>query len=115
MNAEVEDRPETGWWSLGWGWLWWLGILLLLYVLSTGPLLRMMRSKRIKAGSRAERIVATVYWPFDWAVKTKTLGKPLGMYWHLWAPELYDSHGDRKQNPTGVRGSAVAGIRSRSQ
>ena len=26
----------------------------------------------------------------------RNLGKPLGMYWHLWAPELYDRQGNRK-------------------
>jgi len=98
MSSDVADGPETGARSAGWGWgwVWWPAVILMLYVLSTGPVLVLVHKKLIRMGGRGERVIEVVYWPIDWADRTRTLGKPLRLYWHLWVPEMYDSQGKMK-------------------
>ena len=51
-------------------------------------------SKIIRDGSALDRVLEIVYWPVEWACDNTPLEKPLGFYWHLWAPRLYDSKGN---------------------
>ena len=96
MSDPVEDAQDANSRRAVWSWLLWLSVALIVYVLSTGPILRLMRTNRIPTGSLGIKVVDVVYRPFDWAEKWPGLARPLGMYWHLWAPELYDSRGKQK-------------------
>ena len=96
MNGESKDGPERSSRGAGWVWLCWVGAILLLYVLSTGPVVLLYDKKLIQPGSPGLRAVQIVYWPLDWVCGETPLRKPLGMYWHFWAPQWFDRQG----NPT---------------
>lgn len=93
MSSETEQGPERssphGWW----GGLYWPGVILLAYVLSTGPVVMMADKRVVTPGSPAGQFIGVLYLPVRFALKTP-LRKPLGMYWHLWAPGSYDSKGN---------------------
>ena len=99
MNSETEDGPETSSRSTVWDWVLWPGVLLVLYVLSSGPVVMMANNKLIFDGGPADRILLIVYWPVEWACQKTPFHKPLGMYWHLWAPEWYDRKGNISEEP----------------
>jgi hypothetical protein len=96
MSGETDNGQKESSRSSVWNWLLGLGVALVVYVLSTGPVLLLMRTGRTTAGSPGARLIQIVYHPFDWAIRVPMLDRPLGMYWHLWAPELYDGHGKRR-------------------
>ena len=56
-------------------------IVLLLYVLSIGPVAMMQSNGTI---SLKNQFVKTLYTPLGWAYYKTPLHKPLGMYMHLW-------------------------------
>ena len=90
MSELAERTPESKE-SRGWGsYAVWAFVIFMLYVLSTGPILALNQHKPMNSK------LMVVYAPFDWACNQKLLRKPLGVYWHLWAPKLYDKKGDRK-------------------
>ena len=95
MDDEADNEPKPSSRGMSWGWLWWLGLALVLYILSTGPIIMMIDRKIILPSSAAMQVIDIVYRPIDWATQTPVLAKPLGRYWHLWAPTLYDSKGKR--------------------
>jgi hypothetical protein len=94
MNGEIEDGPERSARGAVWVWLCWLGAILVLYVLSTGPVAMMAGKKPTGRGGPVWWAIGIVYQPVSWAAEKTPLGKPLGIYWHLWAPEWYDSEGN---------------------
>jgi hypothetical protein len=96
MNGEIQDGPETSSRGVGWGWVFWPGVLLLLYVLSTGPVWVVYDKWlfRHPGSPLVWRFLGFVYLPVRWAYQVTPLHKPLGVYWHLWVPEWYDSKGD---------------------
>lgn len=70
----------------------WLGAILITYVLSSGPAMLMLEKGMINYNSRS---VAGLYFvPFRWAYEDTPLKRPLGMYWHLWAPQMWDRQGE---------------------
>lgn len=95
MDKDAQDTPARGSEGLRWGWIWWPGLLLALYVLSTGPIIMMVERRTISPPSATIHVVEIVYSPIDWATHLPVLQKPLGIYWHVWAPKLYDSKGKR--------------------
>jgi hypothetical protein len=80
---------------MGWGWSIWSGVVLVVYILSTGPIIMMIDKKIIRQSNVVIKVIDTIYRPIDWATETPVLAKPLIEYWHLWAPKLYDSNGKR--------------------
>jgi hypothetical protein len=99
MNGESKDGPERSSRGAGWVWLCWVGAILLLYVLSTGPAMRMEQKEHafMPYGSRAYRAFYTYYWgPVHWVSENTPLQKPLIMYWHLWAPDRFDNRRNGK-------------------
>ena len=96
MNGEAQDEPEKSSRGAVWVWLCWLAGIVVLYVLSTGPVVMMEGRKFIAEGSPTERGLIIFYAPVRWAQDETLLSKPLGWYWHLWAAALFDSHGDPK-------------------
>ena len=73
--------------------VWGVG-LVVLYLLSMGPV-DWMGAKGM-LGPTAYRILYYVYQPWEWAYLRTPLHKPLGMYMHLWSPELYERTGSQK-------------------
>jgi len=71
--------------------LWPLGIVIL-YVLSYGPIVRMQEKGLF---SIKNRLVRNFYAPLWWAYGTKTFHKPLGMYLHLWDPDFFDDKNEK--------------------
>jgi hypothetical protein len=96
MNGEIEDGPETSSRGAGWGWVLWPAVVLLLYVLSIGPVLMMDDKNLIPNGSPAGRVLQIVYSPLEWAHENTPLRKPLEMYVHLWVPSLFNRKGNPK-------------------
>lgn len=91
MNVEAQDEHERSSRGVGWEWLCWLGVLLLLYVLSSGPVVMVVTKNH---GGPVWWVIGIIYQPLRWAAEKTPLAKPLGMYWHLWAPEWYDGQGN---------------------
>jgi hypothetical protein len=98
MNGETQDGPERNSRGAVWVWLCWLAGILVLYVLSSGPVWMMVDKKLLHFGTLGWRAVQVVYWPLGWAGDRTLLRKPLEMYWHLWAPGVFDSKGNMKSH-----------------
>jgi hypothetical protein len=94
MNGETQGELENRSRGAVWAWFAWLGGILFLYFLRTGPVVMMEGRKIIREGSPTERFCIIVHAPVRWAQDETLLSKPLGLYWHLWAPNLFNSHGD---------------------
>ena len=93
MNGELQDGQERASRDVVWEWLCWLGVILFLYVLSSGPVVLMACKRPTGRGGPAWRVIGIVFQPVRWAAEKTPLAKPLGVYWHLWAPEWYDRDG----------------------
>ena len=96
MNDQIEDGLATSSRSRRWRWVFWLGAVLVLYVLSTGPVAMMLDKKFILEGSPTYRVLHIFYTPVEWAYQKTPLHRPLGIYWYLWAPGLFNSDGNWK-------------------
>src|ERR1700722_5006984 len=91
MNKQVgTTTPIKESRSFNWrGVLFWPFLILLLYALSSGPVLMLME-KRHLAGNQ---FLNSFYMPLDWAYQKTFFHKPLGMYLHLWT-DVYDKNGE---------------------
>jgi len=69
----------------------WPVMILLLYVLSNGPIQLMREKGSIQADNK---LVLDFYRPLDWAHDYTSLHRLLGMYFHWWVPDWYDKDGD---------------------
>ena len=94
MNGEIEDGPETSSRGVVSVLLCWVAGILVFYILSTGPYVMMWDKKLILPGGRGQQVMDIVYRPVDWACDVPLLRKPLRVYWHLWAPRVYDAEGN---------------------
>ncbi len=82
-----EERHSINWGAL----ILWPVVILLLYVLSGGPVMMMRDQGRIRWDNQ---VVWSFYRPLTWAYNKTSLHKPLGMYFHLWDSNDYDKNGD---------------------
>jgi hypothetical protein len=96
MNGEPQDGMERSFRSAGWGWILWSGLVLVSYVLSTGPITMLEERKLIYSNTPPHRLLTILYGPVGWAYCETPLHKPLGMYWHLWTPNAIDINGNIK-------------------
>ena len=96
MNGETRDGPETSPPDLGWGWVFWPGVLLLLYVFSIGPVAMLENRNLISSSTPGYQALEAFYWPARWALEKTPLRKPLVMYLSLWVPEWYGGNGKYK-------------------
>jgi len=93
----MEEKPQTTTpiadkHSINWGALiLWPFVILILYALSAGPVMKMMQNRRI---SFDNEFVWKFYAPLDWAYMNTPLRKPLGMYLHLWDSWHFDKNGE---------------------
>ena len=86
-TTPIEEQHSFSWK----GFIVWPLVILMFYVLSSGPILMMMQRQQI---STQNVFVVEVYWPLLYAYKDTQLHKPLGMYFHVWAPKVFDKGGD---------------------
>jgi hypothetical protein len=94
VKAEAQEGQERSSRGLLGIWLCWLGAAVILYVLSSGPFWLMADKKIIRMGTPAWRAAQIVYYPLDWVYAYSLLHKPIGMYWHFWAPGRFDAKGN---------------------
>jgi hypothetical protein len=91
--------------SIPWtGFIVWPLVILLLYALSFGPVMRfgsMMlllttrnNQSYIHTSPQRDRFLGKFYAPLGWAYNETPLHKPLGMYMHLWSPTAFNKNGD---------------------
>ena len=98
MNGEARDESEGSSRGAVWVWLCWLGGILVLYILSVGPVMLMQEKKLLRFGTSEWRVVQVVYWPVELACEEDSFfRKPFFMYLHLWAPGRFDSKGNIKR------------------
>ena len=71
-----------------WGIVYWPVSFVVLYVLSTGPMMLAVT----KGWASKNALVA--YFPLDETIRNTWLERPMRMYLHFWVPGMYDSHGD---------------------
>lgn len=90
MGAQLEAKAENPARSTGWTWVVWTGVVLLGYVLSSGPAIRMCFHG---SPSPVSRFLDVLYTPLGWAYERTALRQPLGIYWHLWDPNRFDKDG----------------------
>ena len=91
---ETDNKKSRG---LG-SYLVWAFVVVMVYVLSSGPALRY---EVHHFGTRRQRTLESIYGPLRKVYFNTPLWKPLGMYWHRWVPEMYFSNG--AQHPYGLR------------
>jgi hypothetical protein len=96
MKAKAQEGQATSYVGMLGVWLCYLGVAVMLYILSLGPVMMMVQNKSISPGSSTFEVLDTFYHPLEWTVnKIPPLEHTIGMYLHLWAPKLFDRKGDR--------------------
>jgi hypothetical protein len=71
-------------------------MVLVLYVLSAGPVFLMVHKGSISPGNG---FVYGLYAPFGWVYANTPLQKPLGVYMHLWVPDWFEGNGEMNEGP----------------
>src|SRR5689334_3843887 len=66
--------------------------ILMLYALSFGPV-QLIKSKGMYSPA-TKKFINHLYSPLAWAYNNSVLHKPLGMYLHVWCPDIYDRNGE---------------------
>ena len=79
------------------GYFVWPFVIVVLYFLSAGPLATMLWKRPLSKS--AFRFIGGFYTPWRLVYLHTPLHKPLGMYMHLWNPQMYDSAGDVNPKP----------------
>jgi hypothetical protein len=80
--------------------IFWAFAILLLYVLSFGPVVRMWDSTPF---NEPNPLIYGFYTPLIWIYDHTAFHKPFGMYLHLWDPVMYDKNGNgRMAQSTGA-------------
>jgi hypothetical protein len=99
IAAPGEDKHSINWGAF----IFWPFVILILYVLTFGPVMRfgsvlmvvVARNKgSIYISDPRNRFSEKFYAPLGWAYNKTPLHKPLGMYMHLWLPRCFDKNGD---------------------
>jgi hypothetical protein len=91
MDAQPETTTPIEKNSVNWrAFILWLFVILLLYVLSIGPVMMLEQNAWI-AENQFEK---PIYRPVQWIYLKTPLHKPLGIYLHLWAPKWFDKKGN---------------------
>jgi hypothetical protein len=91
-TPEADEKKSRG---LG-SYVVWAFVAVMVYALSSGPVLRWYYDKEYRAGRDgfAHKLLTTVYLPLDWVYDHTLLHRPLGMYWRLWCPVLFTPYGE---------------------
>src|SRR5262245_57269326 len=97
MAGEKETpRREREARSFPWrGLLLWPFVILLIYLLSLGPVWKFLKRASVpNASSVVGTVLKGIYWPWGWVYLHTPLRKPLGLYMHVWAPDDFDAKGE---------------------
>jgi hypothetical protein len=97
MNDEAEKAVEPRSSRDFWGWVCWAAALVAFYILTSGFAQRLFWKR--PWGDPLRRTVDVAYAPLSWAYYHTWLHKPLGMYWHLWQPAVFDKSGNLRPIP----------------
>jgi len=89
-----EEPSSRSTMDLFWLSLCWLSLILVVYVLSIGPVLKFTTKYRSSIPIPVMVSIVSFYNPIKWAYETPLLHKPLGLYYPLWVPNLIDSKGN---------------------
>jgi hypothetical protein len=87
-TPETDEKKSRG---LG-SYVLWAFVAVVVYVLSMGPMLRFVVSRR--PTSATTNIFKWVYFPVGYAYNKTLLHKPIGLYLHLWVPSVFDEKGE---------------------
>lgn len=98
MNAEAQEASARSSKDLIWVCLCWLALIVALYVLSIGPVMKITDKMNISNPHPVARFFTTFYKPLELAYAKTLLHKPLGLYYHLWIPGSIDSKGNIIRN-----------------
>jgi hypothetical protein len=94
-NGETQEEGQTVLWGEIWIWLCYLGLSVMLYVLSSGPVVMAVQKPVFPYNSLPDRVLVTYLSPMIRVHNANPLiGKAIGMYWHLWVPKSTDSKGN---------------------
>jgi hypothetical protein len=83
--------------SFNWrGPLLWMLVIIVGYFLSAGPVLKYSFRGAELDGKTVHRMrtVNTIYRPWLWLYLRTPLHKPMGIYMHLWLPEIFNGSGE---------------------
>ncbi len=94
MKAEAQEGQQRSSRDVLWVWFCWLGLFVMLYVLSVGPVMKISDKMNISNPHPAARFFTSFSKPLEWAYNETLLHKPLGLYYHLWIPSIIDSKGN---------------------
>jgi hypothetical protein len=75
-------------------WLCWLSLIMALYVLSIGPVMKISIQRNNSIPAPVMDSIIGFYTPLKWAYDKTLLHKPLGLYYHLWIPGSIDKNGN---------------------
>jgi hypothetical protein len=101
MKVETQDDQERNCRDLLSLSLCWLGLVAMLYLLSSGAYVMIVDKKLMRPNRTVNMVVASLYGPLDWIYRKTPLRTPLGIYWHLWAPGIFDKHGNPNSEGAG--------------
>jgi len=82
-STTSEEKGGRGYW----GFVVWPVVAVVLYLLSTGPVLLLAHKRLVSRG------LLVVYEPVLIASDWHVVGKPICLYFHLWIPDVIDIHG----------------------
>ena len=82
-ETTAEDKGSKSYW----GFILWPFLVVMLYVLSSGPVVLLLRKGIINEKAWV------IYRPLRWGYTSTPLWRPLGMYWHLWCPDGFAKNG----------------------
>jgi hypothetical protein len=91
---ETEAKQSRG---LG-SYVLWGFVVVMVYFLSGGPIFRLGDLATFKS-PKAVYFLSHFYAPWTYLYDNTMLHKPLGMYLHLWRPDLVDKNGDPIYHP----------------
>jgi hypothetical protein len=78
----------------------WAFVAVMVYVLSSGPVIgfygrqNWYRGQFISINPGGSLSWRHIYAPLEAAYNRTLLHRPLGMYWHLWCPDVWNKDGD---------------------
>jgi hypothetical protein len=94
MKDQAETTAERKEGRGVWTYVYWVGGILVLYVLSTGPYVLMFHKGVMDRHPKFSAVLVYAYRPLLWADRNTPLGVPLEMYMDLWRPKLLNKMWD---------------------
>jgi hypothetical protein len=70
----------------------WAFVAVTVYFLSAGPM-SLLDKAGIFNSPKAQRVLEVIYAPVEYLYEETLLRRPIGMYLHLWRPDVFDVNG----------------------